>query len=107
MAGAIIENMSGRKLAFVGIILILCQVLSFLAGAIFAPSPNNSEQLLAVKCYDSDPERNDNKWFTARAKGGCISTDKIAENIDLNADNVVFAFQMPLPRHGMNIDYSR
>ena len=94
----------------VGIILILCQVLSFLAGAIFAPSPTNSEQLLGVKCYDPEPERNDNKWFSPRAKGGCISIDKIAEtaeNIELNADNVVFAFQMPLPRFGINLDYSR
>ena len=115
MAGAIIENMSGRKLAFVGGILILCQVLSFLVGAIFAPSPNNSEQLLAVKCYDPDgpgygSERGDNKWFTPRVKGGCNSIDKIAEtaeNVDLTADNVVFAFQMPLPKQGMNIDYSR
>ena len=115
MAGAIIETISGRKLAILGGILTLCQVLSFLVGAIFAPSPNNSEQLLAVKCYDPDgpgygSERNENKWFTPRVKGGCNSIDKIAEsapNVALAADNVVFAFQMPLPKQGINIDYSR
>ena len=115
MGGGFIEKMSERKLLLVGIFLILCQVLSFLVGAIFAPSPNNSEQLLAVKCHDADgpgygSERNDNKWFTPRVKGGCISIDKIAEtaeSVDLTADNVVFAFQMPLPKQGMNIDYSR
>ena len=97
------------SLAFVGGILTLCQVLSFLGGAIFAPSPNNSQQLLAVKCYDPDGPGSDNKWFSPRGKGGCNSIDKItvtAEDVDLTADNVVFAFQMPLPR-GMEIDYSR
>ena len=115
MAGAIIENMSGRKLAFVGGILIVCQILSFLVGAIFAPSPNNSEQLLATKCYDevglgNGQNRDDSKWFAPRGKNKCRVIDSIsetAENTNLDADNVVFAFQMPLPKHGDAIDYSR
>ena len=46
------------------------QVLSFLVGAIFAPSPNNSEQLLAVKCHDPDgpgydSERSETKSFVS------------------------------------------
>ena len=115
MAGAIIENMSGRKLAFVGGILVVCQVLSFLVGAIFAPSPNNSEQMLATKCYDRDgpgngKNRDDSKWFYTRGKGSCETIDNIPEKAEttvLTADNVVFAFQMPLPKHGDEIDYSR
>ena len=63
------------------------QVLSFLVGAIFAPSPNNSEQLLAVKCHDPDgpgydSERSETKWFTPRVKGGRISINKIAETAE-------------------------
>jgi hypothetical protein len=49
MAGAIIENMSGRKLAMIGSVLILCQIICFLVGAVFSPAPNNSDQFLATK----------------------------------------------------------
>jgi hypothetical protein len=49
MAGAIIENMSGRKLAMIGSVLILCQIVCFLVGAVFSPAPNNSDQFLATK----------------------------------------------------------
>jgi hypothetical protein len=51
MAGAIIENMSGRKLAMIGSVLILCQIICFLVGAVFSPAPNNSDQFLATKVY--------------------------------------------------------
>ena len=46
MAGAIIENMSGRKLAYIGGFLMACQVLCFMVGAVFSPAPNNTEQHL-------------------------------------------------------------
>ena len=116
MVGAIIENMSGRKLTFLGGILIGCQVLSFMVGAIFAPSPNNTDQLLATKCYDSvgpnnaPGEKRNQKWFYPRGKKGCktiYDIAKTAEEIQLGADNVVFAFQMPLARDGIQLDYSR
>ena len=114
MAGAIIENMSGRKLTILGGILVFCQVLSFLVGAVFAPSPNDTDQLLATKCYDkqgpgsqTDPNLS---WFQPRGAKKCQTIDNIpetAEHIDLGADNVVFAFQMPHPRDGTQLDYSR
>jgi hypothetical protein len=50
MAGAIIENMSSRKLAILGAVLLLSQVICFLVGAVFAPNPNNSDQFLATWC---------------------------------------------------------
>lgn len=113
MAGAIIENMSGRKLAMLGAVLVMCQILSFLVGAVFAPSPNNTDQLLATKCYDPDGSnyktKNEN-WFYPRGKKGCKTIEDIAktsESIELGADNVVFTFQMPLPRDGAQLDYSR
>jgi hypothetical protein len=49
MAGAIIENMSGRKLTIIGSVLVLCQIICFLVGAILSPAPNNSDQFLATK----------------------------------------------------------
>ena len=98
----------------VGAVLVLCQVLSFLVGAIFAPSPNNSDQFLATKCYDKEgpgtrDKPNDN-WFYPRGKGSCTTINDIAETAEdheLGADNVVFSFQMPHSRDRMHLDYSR
>ena len=113
MAGAIIDNMSSRKVAMLAAVLVVCQVLSFLVGAVFAPSPNNTDQLLATKCYDpdgGDHKTNNENWFYPRGTKGCKTIEDIAqtaEHIDLGADNVVFTFQMPLPRDGLQLDYSR
>lgn len=111
MAGAIIENMSGRKLAMIGSVLLVCQVFCFLVGAIWAPAPNNSEQFLATKCYDPQGEAGGGeRWFQPRGASRCHSIDKIADEAataHMTADNVVFAVQMPLPRFGKQLDYSR
>ena len=111
MAGAIIENMSGRKLAMIGSVLLVCQVLCFLVGAIWAPAPNNSEQFLATKCYDAKGEAGGGeRWFQPRGKNKCHPIDKIDDEgvtSHMTADNVVFAVQMPLPRFGRQLDYSR
>jgi len=108
MEGTIIANMSGRKLAMLSAGLVICQILSFLAGAIMCPAPRSTDQLLATKCYD--PDGDPNKWFYPRGKRGCRTIWDIAqtvESIELVADNVVFTFQMPLPRDGTELDYSR
>jgi len=115
MAGAIIENMSGRKLTMIGAFLLACQVVCFLVGAIFAPAPNNSDQFLASKCWDKEGSRryskdyDDNKWFVPRGKNKCKMLDKIDEaaSAQLTADDLVFSVQLPLPRFGKQLDYSR
>jgi hypothetical protein len=33
----------------IGSVLILCQIICFLVGAVFSPAPNNSDQFLATK----------------------------------------------------------
>ena len=85
-----------------------------MVGAVFAPSPNNTDQLLATKCYDpdgpGDSKSPNTNWFHPRGKNPCKTIEDIsetAEHIELAADNVVFSFQMPLPRDGMQLDYSR
>jgi len=111
MAGAIIENMSGRKLAVLGVALLTCQVLCFLVGAVWAPAPNNSDQFLATKCYDPAGSKNSGKtWFQPRGANKCRSIDSIADEAEqtpFNADNVVFSIQMPLPKDREALDYSR
>ena len=107
MAGAIIENMSDRKLTMVSAGLVVCQILSIIAGAM-CPASRNTDQLLATKCYDKDG--GSDKWFYPRGKRGCKTIEDIAgttESIELRAENVVFTFQMPLPRDGVQLDYSR
>lgn len=110
MGGAIIENMSSKKLAVIGGILLVCQVLCFLVGAVFAPKPNNSDQFLATWCKDPDGmARNKDQWFVPRGKFKC----EVIENMDhaiqqqLSAENIVYTFQLPLPREGIILDYSR
>lgn len=111
MAGAIIENMSGRKLGMVGSLLVLCQILCFLVGAIFSPAPNNSDQYLATKCYNPDGARETSTWFIPRGKEKCrviedIAGDEVLSE-HLTADNVVFAIMLPQIREGNQLDYSR
>jgi len=107
MSYTIIENMSSRKLAMLGAVMLVCQLLCFLVGAIYAPAPNNSEQFLATKCYDAQGEDlSGNRWFQPGGKNRCRSIDK-AVTTEINAENVVFAVQMPLPRFGKQLDYSR
>ena len=107
MAGTIIENISSWKLAMFSAGMVICQILSILAGAIYAPRNTETEQLMATKCYD--PDGDPNKWFYPRGKRGCRTIEDVtqtAESIKLGAENVVFTFQMPLG-WGMELDYSR
>ena len=107
MSDAIIENMSSRKLVMLGAMILVCQLLCFLVGAIKASAPNNSQQFLATKCNDAQGEDlSGNRWFQPGGKNRCRSIDK-AVTTEINAENVVFAVQMPLPRFGKQLDYSR
>ncbi|XP_066997496.1 protein wntless [Anabrus simplex] len=108
MSGAILENLSGRKLTILIGVLLVCQVICFLIGGLVAPTPSNAERILATKCLDSG--NNTQKWFYSRGKGSC---EHIRLEIDgspeqhLQANNIVFVFQIPLPRDSFPHDYSR
>jgi len=114
MAGAIIENMSGRKLAYIGAFLMTCQIFCFLLGAIFSPSPNNTEQHLATKCYNGKGNQEKSAWFVPYGSNGCKRIENIGDDEIINnhvtADNVVFAVSMPprrLDDKGNEQDFSR
>jgi len=114
MAGAIIENMSTRKLAILGAVLLVLQVLCFMVGAIFAPNPNNSDQFLATWCKDpkglsSKGRHEHDAWFVPRGRNKCQVIENIEEAIhtQLRAEEIVYTFQLPHPRDGRELDYSR
>ncbi|XP_022818707.1 protein wntless [Spodoptera litura] len=108
MTGTIIENLSGRKLAILVSFLMLCQLTCFLIGGLVAPMPANTQTILATVCRDTSIMKNDTtNWYYNRGKGACKSIDLGQPHHDLSETDIVFAFQMPGPREGMVLDYSR
>nr|XP_033506726.1 protein wntless homolog isoform X3 [Epinephelus lanceolatus] len=104
MAGAIIENMSTKKLVIVGVILLLFQAFAFMVGGLIAPSPTTAMHYLATKCVDAVKHRQESKWFMPWGPNQC---DKI-RNFDeamlkkIEANNIVFAVHIPLPDKEMS-----
>ncbi|XP_076303908.1 wnt ligand secretion mediator [Lasioglossum baleicum] len=112
MQGTIIENLSGRKLSVLVILLIVAQIVCFLIGGLIAPTPASSQNILGTPCKDirvNGSEPGGKKWFYSRGKGSCISVDMDTFSLDSHhqAYQVVYTFQMPVPRSGMQLDYSR
>ena len=102
MAGAVIENLSGRKLACLCAALLLALLTCFLIGGLLAPDPSNSQSILGTICVDRQRDRD--SWFQVWSVGSsqkdCERVEKVDElfNLGVSADQVVFVFQMPLRR---------
>lgn len=109
MSGTIIENLSGRKLAILVSFLLLCQLTCFLIGGLIAPTPANTQNILGTVCIDTSRPKNDTtKWFYNRGVGACKGIHLEDEDShDYSENDVVFAFQMPVPRESQNLDFSR
>lgn len=108
MTGTIIENLSGRKLAVLVSFLLVCQLTCFLIGGLVAPMPANTQSILGTVCKDTSTVKNDTtKWFYNRGKGACKTVDLSTGYHDLSERDIVFAFQMPVPRDSRVLDYSR
>ncbi|XP_055314054.1 protein wntless [Sitodiplosis mosellana] len=110
MAGTILENLSGRKLGILVGTLLVCQVICFLIGGLIAPVPASVQTILGTVCKDIPGSFNDTtKWVYSRGLGKCETihqSDLERHDIRL-ANQIVFVFQMPLPREGKVLDYSR
>ncbi|XP_038158408.1 protein wntless homolog [Cyprinodon tularosa] len=98
MAGAIIENMSTKKLVIVGVTLLLFQALSFMVGGLIAPSPTTAINYLATKCVDTTKNKQESKWFMPWGPNHCqkISTFEEAVAKRIEANNIVFAVHIPM-----------
>lgn len=109
MPGAILENLSGRKLSVLVTALMLCQVACFLVGGLIAPTPSSAFSVLATNCVDKG--NNSDQWFYPRGEGACDPVDlnhpELKKTGRLYANQIVFAVQMPVPRDGIELDYSR
>lgn len=110
MSGTILENLSGRKLSILVTVLLECQVCCFLLGALLAPVPAGHQNILGMMCRDQHERQNDtNFWLYSRGEGSCVSISQM--DIELHytkmTNEVVYIFQMPLPRDGKWLDYSR
>lgn len=112
MGGVILENLSGRKLAILVAGLLLCQLACFLIGGCIAPAPYNTMQVLGTKCVTHKYSEKQ-QWFFPRGKPNQVCDvlhDFKSERVEaetITPNDVVFAFQLPLPRGGVELHYSR
>ncbi|KAJ3595386.1 hypothetical protein NHX12_004690 [Muraenolepis orangiensis] len=99
MAGAIIENMSTKKLVIVGVILLFFQAFSFMVGG-----PTTAVHYLATKCVDAAKNHQSTKWFMPWGPNQCekIRTFDEAMAKKIEANNIVFAVHIPLPNMEMS-----
>ncbi|KAI2667427.1 hypothetical protein H4Q32_003903 [Labeo rohita] len=105
MAGAIIENMSTKKLVIVGVILLLFQAFSFMVGGLIAPSPTTAVHYLATKCVDTvKTHHKGSKWFMPWGPDQCSKIRDFDEAMAkrIEANNIVFAVHIPLPNREMS-----
>ncbi|KAH0540596.1 protein wntless [Cotesia glomerata] len=112
MQGTIIENLSGKKLSVLVVLLIIAQVICFLIGGLIAPKPATSQNILSTACKDdriNGSEPGLGKWYYPRGRGACRTVEMNYYNLEsqYKAFQVVWTFQMPLPRDDIAFDYSR
>ncbi|OXB66615.1 hypothetical protein ASZ78_013874 [Callipepla squamata] len=104
MAGAIIENMSTRKLCIVGGILLVFQVIAFLVGGLIAPSPTTAVPYTSMKCIDVRKNHHKTKWLMPWGPNHCDKLKDFDEAVSrqIEANDIVFAVHIPLPNKEMS-----
>ncbi|KAI1302406.1 Protein wntless [Halotydeus destructor] len=105
MPGTILENLSNRKLSVVIGIIFVIQLISFFIGAFIAPAPSSSDQIRAIKCIPDNLKELSiprYRFSPSIQPKNCRPTQATFTN-----GSVVFAFQIPLPKGGIELDYSR
>jgi len=111
MAGAVIENLSGRKLGVLCTALLVVLLTCFLLGGLLAPKPSSSMAILGTICKDLD--RRPGAWFQVWGIPNESKTCQMASSVEelmgsgISSEQVVFAFQMPYRRENSMFDFSR
>ncbi|KAH7725866.1 CRE-MIG-14 protein [Aphelenchoides avenae] len=106
MIGAVVENLSNRKLFVILSVLLLIQVLFFLVGGLYSPEPSTSMEFLMTKCKDAKAGRS-KEWFHIRPQK-CDRIESLDHYTPVSADirDIVFVAQMPHARDGIALEYS-
>ncbi|KAM8875850.1 protein wntless homolog isoform 3-T3 [Spinachia spinachia] len=101
MPGAIIENMSTKKLVVLVLFILVLQVVSIMVGALIAPSPTSAIRYLATKCIDRRKARG---WLAPWGSKRCQQIHSFDEPLaqTLDANDIVFAVHVPLPHTEMS-----
>nr|XP_020487773.1 protein wntless homolog [Labrus bergylta] len=96
MAGAIIENMSTKKLVILGFFILVFQILSVMVGAFIAPSPTSAIRYLATKCINRHRTLG---WLMPWGSNRCQQIHSFDEPLAkiVDANDIVFAVHLPLP----------
>ena len=119
--GVILERLSGRKLSVLVALIVICQAAFFLVGSLKFPNATHTETVEGIMCRDKQayahwqPKSGKNlpttkadlyylRDYLGRILSNCehIQVDQ-RKNIILNAnpEEIVYAFQIPLPRDNM------
>nr|XP_040040977.1 protein wntless homolog isoform X3 [Gasterosteus aculeatus aculeatus] len=101
MSGAIIENMSTKKLVVLVLFILVLQVVSIMVGALIAPSPTSAVSYLATKCINRQRAR---RWLAPWGPNRCQQIHSFDEPLakTLDANDIVFAVHVPLPHAQMS-----
>ncbi|KAM3719658.1 Protein wntless [Dirofilaria immitis] len=107
MTGAVIENLSNRKLCYILMSLFAALIMFFVLGAVCSPQPSSSMEFIMVKCKDIEGGRNPNKWFYLRPSN-CDPIHDLDYYVPQYHDmrDIVFVAQMPHQRDGISLEYS-
>ncbi|XP_075878622.1 protein wntless homolog isoform X2 [Nelusetta ayraudi] len=97
MSGAIIENMSTKKLIFFGLFILSFQLLFVLLGAFIAPSPTAAVSYLATKCISRHGVAG--SLLAPWGPGQCQQIRSFDQPVAkmLDANDIVFSVHIPVP----------
>ncbi|CAO4366129.1 unnamed protein product [Caenorhabditis nigoni] len=103
-SGAVIENLSNRKLFVIFAGLLAVQILFFLVGAWYAPSPSSYMEFEMISCRD-ETKGLSGEWIH---RDNCHQIEELSEFTPSSFDlrEIVFIAKMPHARDGIELEYS-
>lgn len=120
MGATILESLSSRKLVGIILGLLLVQIIAFYIGAFFTPSPSGIQQFISTHCYRKDRTQlsipryyedesidQTNQLHYKYIKKNCDIISASTHNKHEKFRPTTFAVQLPLPRNGEELPYTR
>uniref|UniRef100_A0A915IGL5 Wntless GOLD domain-containing protein n=1 Tax=Romanomermis culicivorax TaxID=13658 RepID=A0A915IGL5_ROMCU len=109
MNGAVVENLSNRKLSYILAAAFFAQVVFFLIGGLIAPQPSTSMMNGMRICRDVTLGTS-KKWFFIRPAKGCseeiFDLDEKTTLYTQDTRELVFVAQMPNPKENVELRFS-